>query len=552
MSQEIGVDVERMHQLVSALENLRDTLADNVPVIVNTLNEYWSGGTGQPISLLALQQAPAKSHADAAAIWSRTRMAVTYQDQPDARLSDGMVAIPWDMSAKDQAEYEAGAQAARNLDDADQLSKADFENAIAQLAKKAGNPYYAAGYFNSLNAQTLTQLIDVMGILAPGQDTSRIYEDLVAVMADGSLSRGSMNELANLLGMTSTQSITQLENGPNGSGIYVLGEAVPVEEFYAERYQLLEDIAKSPGASANFIASTDPAQIQAILRSFDPNSAPFCRSSAGIKSILQIMTNAVDSERSPQTLTQPPPAGKLVASLGGDLKVLNAETLSQNSTELAAFMKAAANKLAPPVPVPLTVQQFGDWSAALYQNLQAMKPLLESIGTSYQNYQQSVSLQRAFLENVMLGALTALIPVPDGGPIAKIAMGAGEGAGESLPAFQNFINKGMSYLIPDNLEGGAQAAVSAEDQLKEARMISGLISVYEAAGDGAGLQSLLQSPTLWKTVEAVATGGPLPDSVWYDTKTVPLSGYPDFPLNLLLPALANASPQLPAQDLPPS
>jgi hypothetical protein len=550
MGQEIGVDVERMHQLVAALENLRDALADNVPVIVNTLNEYWSGGTGQPISLLTLQQAPAKSHDDAAAIWARTRMAVTYQNQPDARLPDGMVAIPWDMSAKDQAEYEAGAQAARNLDNANQLTNADFENAIAQLARKAGNPYYAAGFFNSLNAQTLTQLINIMGVLGSGQDTSRIYQDWVTAMADGNLSRGAMSELANLLGSTSSDAFKSTP----GQGIYVLnGEYITAAEFYAERYQLLEDIANNQAASANFIASTDSAQVQAMLKSFDPNSAPLCRSSAGIRSILRIMTNAVDSQGSPQTLTQPPPASALVASLSGDLKVLNAETLAQNDTELAAFMKAAVSKLTPPVPPRMSIADFANWNIQLWENMQPLKRLLESVGTAYENTQQSIHLQQAFVENVLLGALTPLIPIPGG----EIAVGAGEGAVESLPVVQNAISKGMNYLIPDNLEGGAQAAVSAQGQVDEIMMVSGVVRIYEAARDTAGLQSLLASPYFWKSVNALATGGPPPPTdrewyKWYRAQTVPLSDDPKYPFSLALESLAGVGPKLPAQDLPPS
>ena len=60
MSDEVGVDVERIGQLASALENLRDVLAANVPTIVNTLNSYWSSGTGSPISLQPLQQAQSR------------------------------------------------------------------------------------------------------------------------------------------------------------------------------------------------------------------------------------------------------------------------------------------------------------------------------------------------------------------------------------------------------------------------------------------------------------------------------------------------------------
>jgi hypothetical protein len=64
MSDEVGVEPERLAELASALETLRDVLADNVALIVNMLEQYWDGGTGAPISLLPLKQAQARSVED--------------------------------------------------------------------------------------------------------------------------------------------------------------------------------------------------------------------------------------------------------------------------------------------------------------------------------------------------------------------------------------------------------------------------------------------------------------------------------------------------------
>jgi hypothetical protein len=46
LSDEVGVSPEQVDKLASALENLRDVLAANVPAIVNTMGSYWNGGTG--------------------------------------------------------------------------------------------------------------------------------------------------------------------------------------------------------------------------------------------------------------------------------------------------------------------------------------------------------------------------------------------------------------------------------------------------------------------------------------------------------------------------
>lgn len=46
MSREVGVAPDRVAQAATALEQLRDTLAANVPVIVNTLAGYPAGSAG--------------------------------------------------------------------------------------------------------------------------------------------------------------------------------------------------------------------------------------------------------------------------------------------------------------------------------------------------------------------------------------------------------------------------------------------------------------------------------------------------------------------------
>ena len=75
---EVGVDPERVAQAAAALENLRDTLAANVPVIVNTLNEYWSSGTGTPVDLGPLLRAEARSVQDAADMRARANLAAAF------------------------------------------------------------------------------------------------------------------------------------------------------------------------------------------------------------------------------------------------------------------------------------------------------------------------------------------------------------------------------------------------------------------------------------------------------------------------------------------
>jgi hypothetical protein len=170
MSDEVGVDVERIKQLASALDNLRDVLAANVPVIVSTMNQYWSSGTGQPISLLALQQAVGKSADDASATTARAQMAVTYQDQADTRLPHGeMVNIPWDGSGFGEAGVadpaaaaevrESGsaanlaselAAAEKNPDPA--TARAQIQAIERQLQANSGNKTFLAAFWSQPGA----------------------------------------------------------------------------------------------------------------------------------------------------------------------------------------------------------------------------------------------------------------------------------------------------------------------------------------------------------------------------------------------------------------
>lgn len=546
MDGDIGADVERMQQLAAALEDLRDVLAANVPKIVNTMNEYWSAGTGQPISLIALQQALASSADDASAIRARANLAVAYQDQNDVGLHGKMVTIPWDTSvppAQAALEYQEGLSAARKLNGAP-VTLASYEKAVQLLANKAGNPSYIAGYLRGLNSSSLTDLINVLGVLP--KDNGPVSQAIVTAMIDGKLDRTATRELAKAL---AARPII------HESGTELTPENVALLEFYAGRDQLLQDIAKNTTASAHFVASTEPAQLKALFESFDPNTNLYCPSYSGVETILQIMTNAVDSKPPPKLESDKPPAAKLIASLGGDLQVLNAQTLSQPAVEkdLKAFMTAAVIKLTPPMPGSSNQAQLAAWSTQLRQNMESLAPLLASVGTSYENYQQSVHFLQSFLADVLEDTVTGALGASVSGPGPGEALGLGEGITEGL--LQGPISKGMNYLIPDDLAGGAQAQISAHEQLQEITMIYELMRLYQSAGDVGGLKTLMTGPNLWTTVRALATGGKLTKSEtkWLERQTVPVSGDPDFPLTALLGSLAQDVPlgTLPSSSVTP-
>ena len=109
---EVGVEPERLAELASALENLRDVLAHNVPIIVSTMEEYWNEGAGTPLTLAPLKQAEARAPQDAAEMRSRSDLAQAWMAQAVSInvVSSGMAYIPWDIAKVDKADAQLQAQ----------------------------------------------------------------------------------------------------------------------------------------------------------------------------------------------------------------------------------------------------------------------------------------------------------------------------------------------------------------------------------------------------------------------------------------------------------
>lgn len=91
---EVGVDLVRLARLAATLEQLRDALAANVPVIANTLDSY-----GAPAGTRVLRQAQARSADDARDMRARSALAALWEHQHVRLTGQGMVPIPWDPGA---------------------------------------------------------------------------------------------------------------------------------------------------------------------------------------------------------------------------------------------------------------------------------------------------------------------------------------------------------------------------------------------------------------------------------------------------------------------
>jgi hypothetical protein len=103
---EVGVDPEQVARTASALGQLRDALAANVPTIVNTMSQY-----GAQVNTGVLKQAQARSVTDAADMLARARLAQLWEQQGVSLTGQGLVDIPWSGPALDNADAQAEAQA---------------------------------------------------------------------------------------------------------------------------------------------------------------------------------------------------------------------------------------------------------------------------------------------------------------------------------------------------------------------------------------------------------------------------------------------------------
>jgi hypothetical protein len=302
MSDEVGVDVERIGQLASALENLRDVLAANVPTIVNTMNSYWSGGTGSPISLQPLQQAESRSVNDAKDIRDRATMAVAYQNQPSRTLGGNMVDIPWD-SSQQQLNVDSAEAAAQILANAEAEAKTNPTLARAQIAAVQADmqdnidakdtAYLQAFYDNggAAAAANLAQTLHDLGnpnntradltdrfqvLTAADQKTVATFGNGLALADKAGLSPQTIQTLVNSPNMWSTAMLVKY--GPSGSA-WATNEAGNQPSLLAQltlkTYQDLENgkITVPVGFGQKYgseYGQQDMNQLDSILQGNDP------------------------------------------------------------------------------------------------------------------------------------------------------------------------------------------------------------------------------------------------------------------------------------------
>lgn len=310
MGDEVGVDPQRLAQAASALEHLRDTLAANVPTIVNTMNMYWSSGAGSPISLAALRQAQSRSVDDATGMRTRSSLAEAWLQQKTSLAGNGnMVNIPWGSTAAGMqqldsldAAAEAKALAAAEASKDPKAARAEIQAIQADLrdhaqSAKADGPnsdsmawltaFYTSGAAAVANLGTTLNEEDGQGTnTLSGQDTQILKTfagSLATVTSSGNLTPQQSQQLVADFTLAASKDpwsmAMLLKAGPPGSAYGTAANGTGANLLAGVTEQVL-NAYKNGGLSIPINLRTQPgetepsnSQINAAVAANDPLAA---------------------------------------------------------------------------------------------------------------------------------------------------------------------------------------------------------------------------------------------------------------------------------------
>jgi hypothetical protein len=461
---EVGVDPERLAELAGALEQLRDTLAANVPVIVNTLNSYWSGGTGSPVNLGPLKQALGRAPGDAVDMKTRARLAALWEQQQVSLASSGMVNIPFDVRAVDFADAKAEAQALA----AAEASK-DPKAAMAaiqaiqqdiQVHLNAGDTKWLIAFYNQGAAQvaglaaTLHNLSGLANEPLPeqlrvftSQDTQILNtyaQGLAAVDKAGKLQQSAISQFTQTPALWSTAML--LKYGPPGSAYGTKDPASNSQGFLAQMTTAVYQ-AEQGGKLQIPLGGKYPFPAQAYnqvnqaLAAYDPLATLLQRDAENKTAAMQVLGGPEGSQIASYLLnggglrytcnnfSDPPgkylTAVSLTSPVNGMLEVyetgipyqsigsfLDAATSAPRGHTPAAFQSAtAAYNIISNTPAPLTSSTGFDW--------QVSAPVRQALLDTYARYLPDLAAE--------VNAGVPRPPVMQYGKDQPYVIGAGQG-----------------------------------------------------------------------------------------------------------------------------
>jgi hypothetical protein len=338
---EVGVDPEQVAKAATALEQLRDALAANVPTIVNTMSSYGAG-----VNTAVLKQAHARSVGDAADMRARSNLAQAWMNNPaNIDVADGGIAfIPWSGSALDKADAQAEAQALAAAESGhDPKVAATQIQAIEQdLKDHMSDPAWLAAFYNNAGPAVAKLATTLHNLDAPGQDYNNRFtvltksdQQVLATFAkglatadkSGSLTPATVQSIANAPDIWSAAMLVKY--GPPGSswatseqksaqnpdGLSLL--AVLTDNVYKDEQS--GKIQIPLGGGYNRYGMEDQQKLQDTLADYDPLTVMLKADAQNKNAAWQVM-----GDKNPAYGNIGPDLAKLLLWNNGDLPGLDA------------------------------------------------------------------------------------------------------------------------------------------------------------------------------------------------------------------------------------
>jgi len=289
---DVGVDPDQVAKAATALEQLRDALAANVPTIVNTMSSYAAG-----VNTAVLKQAQARSVGDAADMRARSNLALAWMSNPENidGTYGGLAFVPWSGQALDNADAKFEAQAlALAESSSDPTIAAQQLQGIEQDLKDHMSDSAWLGAFYSNAAPYVAKLATTLHNLdANGQQYNNRFtvltqsdqqvlatfaKGLAAADKSGTLTPEAVQAIANAPDIWSAAMLikfgppgsawaTSEQKGPqNPDGLSLL--AVLTDNVYKD--EQTGKIKIPLGGGYNRYTADDQQQLQGTLSNYDP------------------------------------------------------------------------------------------------------------------------------------------------------------------------------------------------------------------------------------------------------------------------------------------
>ncbi|MER7790445.1 hypothetical protein [Streptomyces sp. NPDC097640] len=315
--------------------------------------------------------------------------------------------------AAHQGQINAGAALARGLPtvmDADERQRIERE-----LAKHADDPYFTAGFFNSLNLRQLEQFLAQSPNIKP----------FVSAYASGVLSDTTTANFVETLSRLQGR-----DNSPEHNHITA-----------EQQIALLNALARNPAASANFANSLTAAQIRHLIHG-EASLNPPLRTT-----LLGVLTTAMEN------IGGQPGAHALMgkvsqALFAPDAPGLTKTDLDQLLPSLTLFFSAGVNQSVTP-PEKLGANDLRKWSGDLGTLIgKELRPFMAAIEQVDLNAKNSVI--KLLIDRVFVKVLFKVVgPATPQGLVATLAYRAAMMAVQKLVLKHNPLDLILNKLLPD-------------------------------------------------------------------------------------------------------